>query len=57
MEPAPQELLKEYVNSQKFSSTADIMQPMKEMFRDFRPKISYKSERGGICRRSDLSKY
>ena len=34
MEAAPQELLKEYVNSQKFSSTADIMQAMKEMFRD-----------------------
>lgn len=34
MKPAPQELLKEYVNSQKFSSTADIMQAMKEMFRD-----------------------
>ena len=30
MKPAPQELLKEYVNSQKFSSTADIMQAMKE---------------------------
>ena len=34
MKPVPQDLLKEYVNSQKFTSTADIMQAMKEMFRD-----------------------
>ncbi len=31
---APQELLKEYVRSQHFASTADIMAAMKEMFRD-----------------------
>ena len=31
---APQELLKAYVQSQNFTSTADIMAAMKEMFRD-----------------------
>ncbi len=34
MQPVPQDLLKEYVQSQHFSSTADIMQATKEMFRD-----------------------
>lgn len=34
MKSAPQDLLKEYVKSQQFTSTADIMQAMKEMFRD-----------------------
>jgi len=34
MHTAPQELLKEYVQSQHFTSTADIMAAMKEMFRD-----------------------
>lgn len=34
MKTAPQELLKEYVKSQKFASTAEIMTAMKEMFRD-----------------------
>ena len=34
MQSAPKELLKEYVQSQRFASTADIMQAMKEMFRD-----------------------
>ena len=34
MNAAPQELLKEYVQSQHFSSTAEIMAAMKEMFRD-----------------------
>ena len=34
MQSAPKDLLKEYVQSQQFSSTADIMQAMKEMFRD-----------------------
>lgn len=34
MQSAPKNLLKEYVKSQQFSSTADIMQAMKEMFRD-----------------------
>ena len=34
MHSAPKDLLKEYVKSQQFSSTADIMQAMKEMFRD-----------------------
>ncbi len=34
MRTAPQELLKEYVKSQHFTSTADIMAAMKEMFQD-----------------------
>ena len=34
MEKTPQELLKAYVDSQKFSSTTEIMDAMKEMFRD-----------------------
>ena len=34
MEKMPKELLKEYVNSQNFTSTADIMDAMKEMFKD-----------------------
>lgn len=34
MQTAPKDLLKEYVRSQQFTSTADIMQAMKEMFRD-----------------------
>jgi len=31
---APAELMKEYVNAQNFSSTSEIMEAMKEMFRD-----------------------
>jgi len=34
MQAAPQELLKEYVKTQQFTSTSEIMQAMKEMFRD-----------------------
>ena len=34
MNTAPAELLKEYVQSQHFTSTADIMAAMKELFRD-----------------------
>ncbi len=34
MEKTPKEMLKAYVNSQKFSSTTEIMDAMKEMFRD-----------------------
>ena len=34
MQSAPKELLKEYVQGQQFTSTAEIMQAMKEMFRD-----------------------
>ena len=34
MQPVPQVLLKQYVQSQKFTSTAEIMSAMKEMFRD-----------------------
>ena len=34
MEQTPKEMLKAYVNSQKFTSTTEIMEGMKEMFRD-----------------------
>ena len=34
MTTAPQEILKEYVKSQHFTSTAEIMTAMKEMFRE-----------------------
>ena len=34
MQSAPKDLLRDYVRSQQFASTADIMQAMKEMFRD-----------------------
>ena len=34
MQSAPQELLRQYVQSQHFASTAEIMDAMKEMFRD-----------------------
>lgn len=34
MSTAPTEMMKEYVNSQKFSSTAEIMLAMKEMFKE-----------------------
>ena len=34
MQSAPQELLKQYVQSQHFTNTADIMEAMKDMFRD-----------------------
>ena len=34
MSGTPAELIKEYVNSQKFSSTTEVMNAMKEMFKD-----------------------
>ena len=34
MNTAPAELLKEYVKSQQFTSTVEIMTAMREMFRD-----------------------
>lgn len=34
MESTPKEILKAYVDSQKFNSTSEIMDAMKEMFRD-----------------------
>ena len=34
MQSVPQNLLKEYVKSQHFTSTGEVMQAMKEMFRD-----------------------
>ena len=58
MQPAPQELLREYVKSQQFTSTADIMQAMKEMFRDVIQQVmevEMDEELGRErCQRSDL---
>ena len=34
MQPAPEELLKEYVKKHQFTNTTEVMQAMKEMFRD-----------------------
>lgn len=34
MQSAPRELLKQYVQNQRFTSTAEIMDAMKEMFRN-----------------------
>jgi len=34
MEKTPAELMKEFVNNQKFTSTSEIMEAMKDMFRD-----------------------
>ena len=39
MQPIPQNLLKEFVQSQHFTSTADIMQAMKDMFRDVNQQV------------------
>ena len=39
MEKTPKEMLKAYVNSQKFSSTTEIMDAMKEMFRDILQQV------------------
>ena len=34
METTPAEMMKEYVNSQKFNSTTEVMAAMKEVFKD-----------------------
>ena len=66
MEKAPAELMKEYVNSQKFTSTTEIMEAMKAMFGDvlqqvmeaeLDTKLGYeKSERPSNDGENDLSK-
>ena len=66
MEKAPAELMKEYVNSQKFTSTTEIMEAMKAMFGDvlqqvmeaeLDTKLGYeKSERTSNDDESSLSK-
>ena len=66
MEKAPAELMKEYVNSQKFTSTTEIMEAMKAMFGDvlqqvmeaeLDTKLGYeKSERTSNDDESGLSK-
>lgn len=66
MEKAPAELMKEYVNSQKFTNTTEIMEAMKAMFGDvlqqvmeaeLDTKLGYeKSERTSNDDESSLSK-
>ncbi len=60
MQSAPQNLLKEYVQSLKFTSTAEIMQAMKEMFRDVIQtvmEVEMDEELGRErCQRSELPK-
>ena len=66
MEKSPAELMKEYVNSQKFTSTTEIMEAMKAMFSDvlqqvmeaeLETKLGYeKSERTANNDESGLSK-
>ena len=57
MQPVPQDLLKEYVQSQHFTSTTEIMEAMKEMFRDVIQtvmKVEMDEELGRErCERSD----
>jgi transposase-like protein len=66
MEKTPAELLREYVNSQKFTSTSEIMEAMKDMFRDvlqqvmeceLEEKLGYeKSERIAVNDENGMSK-
>ena len=57
MQPVPQDLLKEYVQNQHFTSTTEIMEAMKEMFRDVIQtvmKVEMDEELGRErCERSD----
>lgn len=57
MQSAPQELLRQYVQSQRFTSTADIMAAMKELFRDVIQQVmevEMDAELGRArCQRSD----
>ena len=59
MNTAPQELLKEYVKSQRFSNTTKIMTAMKEMFRDViqtAMEVELDEELGRErCQRAELS--
>ena len=59
MNTAPQELLKEYVKSQRFSNTTEIMTAMKEMFRDViqtAMEVELDEELGRErCQRAELS--
>lgn len=66
MKATPKELMKQYVDSQKFTSTSDIMVAMKEMFRDALQQVMEseldmelgyeKSERVSENDNADLSK-
>jgi len=66
MEKTPATMMKEFVNSQKFESTADVMAAMKEMFGEvlqqvmeceLEEKLGYeKSERVSDESETDLSK-
>ena len=58
MNAAPQKLLKEYVQSQHFTSTAEVMQAMKEMFGEVIQQVmeaEMEEELGHErCQRSDI---
>lgn len=49
MEKAPAELMKEYVNSQKFTSTTEIMEAMKTMFGDVLQQVM---EAGSVMKKA-----
>lgn len=59
MHAAPAELMKEYVNLQNFSRTSEIMEAMKEMFRDviqqvmqseLDSELGFEKSQRGVCR-------
>ena len=49
MEKTPKEMLKAYADSQEFSSTTQIMDAMKEMFRDVLQASGTSQSRSGVC--------
>ena len=51
MEKTPKEMLKAYVDSQKFNSTTEIMDAMKEMFRDVLQQVMERAGRGAGVRK------
>lgn len=66
MEKTPAEMMKEYVNSQQFESTADVMAAMKELFADVVQRVMEceldnmlgyeKSQRMGEADENEVSK-
>ncbi len=55
MNTAPRELLKEYVQSRHFTSTAEIMAAMKEMFREVIQTVMEKELGRERCQRAETS--
>jgi len=66
MEKTPAEMMKEYINSQQFESTADVMAAMKELFADVVQRVMEceldnmlgyeKSQRMGEADENEVSK-